>query len=517
MRDGECGVRSGQTVPQSAIRTPHPAFAAALAYLDSFVDLERGGFASAAMGLEGIRALLEALGDPQRAYPSILIAGTKGKGSTAAMVERTLRAAGRRTGLYTQPHLHTIRERVRVEGGLIGEADFAVRMDAVRAAVHAVSRTAAPITAYEVMTALALHHFAAERVEIAVLEVGLGGRLDATNVVDAAVSALTSISLDHTQVLGDTVEAIAAEKSDIIKRERPCVSARQPAAAMAVIRQVARTRGARLLVAEEDGARWDAPPRRWDLLTGQGRIPALRPALRGAFQRTNAAVAATILDALQLAGLATIDKEALQAGIEQVVWPGRFELVAHHPTTIADGAHNVDSAHRLREALNEELASPEMVFVVGIADDKDIVGIVHALLPTRLLVATRARHPRAADPERIAAAARASGVATIIAPDVGQAVGLARSGARATDVVVATGSLYVVAEVREALGLAEPSGEAAFRPWAATKNAPPSTPGTPEADTDGGRPHPSECPPKGGLGVRQVDSPLPEGPEGEGR
>jgi dihydrofolate synthase/folylpolyglutamate synthase len=465
-------MRSKALIPTPSAIQEDGRFARALAYLDGFVDLERGGFALAPMGLDRIRALLDALGNPQRQYPSVLIAGTKGKGSTAAMVERALRAGGARTGLYTQPHLHTIRERVRVGGELISEDAFGLRMDVVRAVVEGLDGSNSGVTAYEVMTALALHHFAESHVDVAVLEVGLGGRLDATNAVDASVSAVTSISLDHTQVLGDTVEAIASEKADIIKSGRPCVSAPQPPSAMAVIREVARSRGARLLVAGENGVRWAAPPSQWDLLTRHGRLPSLKPALKGTFQRTNITVAATILDALEVAGAASIDLDALRAGIEEVVWPGRFELVASDPTTIVDGAHNVESAYKLRESLDEEFSSPEVILVLGIADDKDVTGIVHSLRPARLLVATRAHHPRAADPARIAAEARAEGMTTIVEPDVRRALNLGRERAGASDVVVATGSLYVVAEAREALGLAQPSEEAVFRPWAGSGASP---------------------------------------------
>lgn len=477
---------NGTADQRGASRSPPcVSYSEALAYLAEFVDVERGGVPPSIFGLTRIRQLLAALGQPERQYPGVLIAGTNGKGSTAAMVAHALRAAGYRTGLYTQPHLHTIRERVQIDGEPISPETFGCVMRGVRARVEQTAGTASPATAYEVMTALAFKVFEEQAVDLAVVEVGLGGRLDATNVVDAAVSAITSISLDHTQVLGDTVEAIAAEKADVIKSGRPCISAPQPPVAMAVIRQTAARRGACLRVAEEDGARWDKPPRQWDLLTGHGRIERVRPALRGPFQRTNAAVATTILDALDDSGVVHLDLDAVRAGIEEVVWPGRFEVIPGEPVVVVDGAHNVEAAQRLREALDPAYPQAWLVLVLGIAADKDVAGFVRALCAgpavsqrrssaeasapsarVRLVVATRACHPRALDAETIAALARAAGFPAVTAPTVATAIALAREGASPGDVVVATGSLYVIAEAREALGLAQPSAEASFDPWA---------------------------------------------------
>jgi dihydrofolate synthase/folylpolyglutamate synthase len=453
-------------------------FEAALDYLGTFVDLEQRGMTAAPLGLARIRELLERLADPQRRYPSILIAGTKGKGSTAAMLERALRAAGHRTGLYTQPHLHTIRERIRVNGELISPLGFCQALSAVRAAVEDDRGGIEPTTAYEVTTALALQHFAAADVDVAVLEVGLGGRLDATNVVDSDVSVITSISLDHVEVLGATVTAIAREKADIIKAERPSVSAPQPPDALAVIRGVAQERRASLRVAMEDGARWIHCGDRWDLQTRRGMIAGTEPALKGAHQRVNAAVMATVADVLAERGIRQVDLAAVREGIEQVIWPGRFEIVAEDPTIVLDGAHNVESAARLREAIQEEYGPRRTVFVIGIAADKDVAGIVAELTrrepsggdspdgPAPTVVATRAQHPRAADPGAIADLARGLGSPTKVGPTVAEALQMARSAAGTDDLIVVTGSLYTVAEAREALGIAEHRDEPSFNPWA---------------------------------------------------
>ena len=449
-------------------------FADAVRYLTQRPDLERG-IPGSTLSLAGIRALLGALGRPDQRYPSVLIAGTKGKGSTAAMIERSLRSAGYRTGLYTQPDLHTIRERVRIDGQPISAEDFSDGIEVVRAATERATATST-YTTYELMTAAALDRFSRHAVDVAVIEVGLGGRMDATNAVAASVSALTSISLDHTQILGNTVAAIAREKADIIKQGQPIVSAPQPPEALAVIREMAAERGARLIVAD-DGARWqEFPSDHWNLITGAGRLDDVRLSLRGGFQRINAAVATTALLALpEVAGF-SLELGAIRTGLEDTDWPGRFEMVAIDPLIIVDGAHNVESAQRLREALAEELPGRRPIYVLGIAADKDIGGIVRALCSPstgartapapRLVIATASRHPRAAAAETIATAVRETGTETTVAETLHNAIRQARREAAVEGVVLVTGSLHLVAEAREHLGLAEPSGEQAFDPWA---------------------------------------------------
>lgn len=455
--------------------SPTGAFADTLRYLAGRPDLERGRPGST-LSLDGIRILLDRLGHPDRRFPSILVAGTKGKGSTSAMIERGLRASGYRTGLYTQPDLHTIRERVRFDGETIAAEEFIEGIAAVREAAQETGANQPTFTTYEIMTAMALERFAARAVDVAVIEVGLGGRLDATNAVEAMVAVLTSISLDHTQILGNTVAAIAREKADIIKAGRPCVSAPQPPDAMAVIREIAAARDAELLIAQGTGAGWERTERdAWTLLTQRGRLENVRLSLRGAFQRINAAVAATALNAFGAESGRPIELDAIRAGLESTTWPGRFELVTTEPLTLVDGAHNVDSAGRLSEALAEEYPDHRPIYVVGIASDKDIPGIIHALssrtgsanaaaAPIRI-IATAARHPRAARPETIADAARSAGVDVSIAGSVREALNIARASAHDREIVVVTGSLHAVAEAREALGLAEASDELPFDPW----------------------------------------------------
>jgi dihydrofolate synthase/folylpolyglutamate synthase len=452
------------------------SYADALAYLGAQPNLERGDRLPAELNLDRTRQLLGALDRPDRAYPSILIAGTKGKGSTAAMIERALRGAGYRTGLYTQPHLHSLRERVRLDGAPIDPEAFAAGMEYVRRAVH---RSLGRVTAYELMTTLALERFREAGVDVAVLEVGLGGRLDATNVVEAEVSVLTSVSLDHTQILGSTLTAIAREKADIIKIGRPVVSAPQHPDVHAVIWETAQARRAPLQIAGGSGAAWEPTPLGgWDLLVDGERIENLHLALRGGFQRTNAAVASTALAALRQRGLRRIDTEAIRAGLEQTAWPGRFEVVSANPPIVLDGAHNVDSAGRLREAIHEEYPGLLPIYVLGIAADKDAPGILRALTepagsdaapPPAAVVATAAHQPRALSAERLAGLAGEAGVPTEAAPNIQAALARATGWLTSDHVLVVTGSLYVVAEARVLFGLADPTtADDLFDPWAPT-------------------------------------------------
>lgn len=432
----------------------------ALGYLAVLADnYERGApapYTPEAYNLRRVRALLSELGDPQSRYPAALIAGTKGKGSTAAMAAAILRCTGLRVGLYTSPHLHTVRERITVDGAAITPDAFARGVAVVREAIAALgdrTHDLAGVTTYEAQTALALHHFATTGVDVAVLEVGLGGRLDATNVVEAAVAAITPISYDHTHLLGSTLAAIAAEKAGIVKRRRPCVSAPQPLEALAVIGRVCAEREAPLYLVGESGARW--VDRTIAGLHASYQVERL--ALVGEHQRINAVTAVTIAELLQQGPL---PGGAVAGGLASVRWPGRFEVVTGAPTVVLDGAHNGHSAEVLGRTLREQFPDRTLVLVLGTSADKDIAAIVAPLAPlATAVVVTTARHGRAAAPDRVAAAVHAlpSKPLLEIAPTVAVALERARTLAGREGVVCVTGSLFVVAEARVALGLVAPT------------------------------------------------------------
>ncbi len=444
----------------------------ALDYVFSFTNFEvtpAGDYSSKTFDLTRMERLLGALGNPHRQFRSVHIAGTKGKGSTAAMIESVLRAANHRTALYTSPHLHTFRERIRVDGEMISRDDVAagiVKLKPLAAEIPG-------LTTFEIMTALAFDYFRARGVEIAVLEVGLGGRLDATNVVTPLVSAITSISFDHTAILGNTLAQIAREKAGIIKPDIPVVVAPQPDEALQVIEKIAREKNAPLVEVAPDLAFqisdsvFQVTPIEQTLdgqkftLTRQTEILDmsiftldLQINLLGKHQLANAATALAALMLLRENGVAIPD-DAIRAGLARVDWRGRFEILAREPFLIVDGAHNADSARQLVETLRETFPHTRIHFIFGASGDKDIAGMFAELLPAAAsLILTRSRNPRAADPARLADLAAKFQGETSTAPDLAAALRDARQRASQNDVVCVAGSLFVVAEAR-AVWLAE--------------------------------------------------------------
>jgi len=439
-------------------------YSQAAEYVLSFTDWERApaqAFAAAKFDLRRVQSLLARLGNPQLGRQTIHIAGSKGKGSVAAMIASILQAAGYRSGLYTSPHLHSIRERIVVGGQPIGEDEFArlTEVLAPQAAAENADGRFGQLTTFELLTALAFLYFQDRDAQWQVLEVGMGGRLDATNVVDEkAVCVITSISLEHTTVLGDTVEKIAVEKAAILRPRTTVVMAPQPyPAAAAVIRARAAELAAPLVEVSET---YSAQRLSWDLtgqsfrLAGPGRSRELWLPLLGAHQLENAATALAAIDALRSGGI-DVSEESMEEGLSRLSWPGRLEVLRDKPLMVVDGAHNGDSSRRLRQALRDHFSFGRAVLVMGVSGDKKVAAMAEELAPvTDLLIATRSQHPRAAEPEAVAAAFAARGVASETCPTVAAALDRARALAGPDDLVCVVGSLFVVAEAREqVLGL----------------------------------------------------------------
>jgi dihydrofolate synthase/folylpolyglutamate synthase len=446
----------------------------ALAYLYSLSDFERGGPFSHAPeeNLPREARLLAAIGNPQQRYDCTLIAGTKGKGSTAAYIERVLREAGLRTGLYTQPDLHTFRERMRVNGHLISEAEVAEMVSELRAEVEQIERTHefSPYITYEVATALALLYFARQHIDHAVLEVGLGGRLDATNVTQPLVSVIASISYDHMQILGNTLTEIATEKAGIIKAGGTVVTSAQSPEALLAIARIARERGARLvrvgaLSGDPAQAEVDAgqvPPlsyryaleertaekQRFTVFAPEREYAGLEIPLAGQHQLENATLALATLELLREKGVVW-NEDALRLGLRTVFWPARMEVVGHDPTIVVDGAHNTDSMQKLLLALQDLFDWHRLFVVLGVARDKDLPGIVQALSGIDAVILTRMANPRAAAIEQLQALfeQHAPGVQVYTAETSAAAMDLAVDSAGNADLICATGSLYLAAEV----------------------------------------------------------------------
>jgi dihydrofolate synthase/folylpolyglutamate synthase len=441
-----------------------PDYQAALDYIFNYVDYERRRsvpYTETAWDLARARRVLHALGDPHLGLRYVHVAGSKGKGSTAANVDAILRAAGLRTGFYSSPHLHTFRERIRIDGRLIEQADVVRLLEQCKPAIEAVPG----ITTFEIMTVLALLHFAQQQVDWVVLEVGLGGRLDATNVVTPAVSVITPISLEHTALLGDTLGQIAREKAGIIKPGVPVVVAPQHAEAMAVFEEVAAAQGSRLIVAGRDWT-WQSLA---DRVAGQdfavasaaspwaaGELTALHTPLLGAHQLANASTAIAACAELASQG-APITAASLRRGLATVVWPGRLEVLTAPPpasqTLVLDSAHNDASARLLRRALQRYFPDQPLYWVIGVSNDKDAAGILAEFLRGATGVwLTRSRHPRAADPVELStmAARYLAGKRIRMAPSTSAALASALAWAEPDAVVCVTGSLFIAGEAREA-------------------------------------------------------------------
>ena len=434
----------------------------ALNYIYSFVDQEKlqpDKYEPKRFDLTNMHTLLAMLGDPHRRLRAIHIAGTKGKGSTCAMMASVLQAAGYRVGLFTQPHLHTFRERIQINGQLISEEEMVALLEALKPSIEQLPD---PST-FEIMTAMAFQYFAQREVDLAVTETGLGGRLDTTNVIEPLVAVITSISYDHTYILGDTLEEIAGEKAGIIKEGRPVVCAPQGPEALKVIAGTCQERNAPLTLLGEDWL-WE---RTESNLDGQGlRVICHTPdggglmpqdgveefwiPFLGPYQLVNATTAIATMDQLCRQGV-NLSPKQVRDGLRAARWPGRLEILARNPLLVMDGAHNVDSIQRMLTTLEEDFPYQRLKVVVGFSADKDVQGML-AELTSRVdeLILTKSTHPRSADPNELVKKAGHSRAQVSVVRDVPSAMWQALAGAHPEDLICVTGSLFVVAEARAA-------------------------------------------------------------------
>ncbi len=426
--------------------------------------------------LKHVRVLLAALDHPERRFPSVLIAGTNGKGSTAATLASILRASGLKTGLYTSPHLARINERVRIGEQVISDDQFALLHDVVdRTAERLVGEGELPWhpSFFEMLTAIAFEYFARSRIDIAVLEVGMGGRLDATNVVEPCVSVITDISLDHEKFLGNTVAEIAREKAGIIRRNGVVVTLPQTPQANDVIGNTILELGAKavsavqyvppvspasteyLVPSTERGAAYGAGPVSRYPLQVMGEQILVETPLVGRHQLRNVALAIATAEELSHQGFA-ITADSIERGIRETRWPGRFQV--HRPMAgpeyIFDVAHNPAGAWALRSTLSAYYDGRRLFFVFGAMGDKAINEIAEVLFPlAERVVATHADNPRSASPEEIRQAAARTSTEIEDAADVAAALQRARELAGAEGIVVVTGSIYIVGEAMRILGV----------------------------------------------------------------
>lgn len=440
----------------------------ALDYLYQFVDYsltKQDRLAAAKFDLQRMVDLMHLLGDPQNAYPIIHVAGTKGKGSTAAMIASVLQAAGYKTGLYTSPHLQDFCERIKINGQNISHNKLVELVEQIKPSVAKIDE----LTTFELTTALGFKAFADAGVEVAVFEVGLGGRLDATNILSPLVSVITSLSYDHMAVLGDTLALIAAEKAGIIKPGRPVVLAPQEDSARKVVEAIARERSAPLTLIGEDLhyaslqhtfsgqfiQLWEKTDQsKMDVLIENPNKSDWQPTtleipLLGYHQVQNAATAFAAIEIARSEGIKISDKAILD-GFASVEWPGRFEVINESPLMIVDSAHNLDSALKLRLALDDYVGDRKATLIFGASEDKDIKGMFSVLIPRiHHLIATQSTHPRAMQAIKLVELAHQFGRSATATEDIREALQKAVELVNDDEVIIVAGSIFVAAAARE--------------------------------------------------------------------
>ncbi len=443
--------------PVKVVNPNTTAYGKALKFLHSLSDYERlriVRYNSQNFDLDRMKSLLKKLGNPQDQFRSVHIAGTKGKGSTCAMIASMLQASGYKVGLYTSPHLVDIRERIAINGVMISQPDFArlVKM------VEPIVMRAKPMPTYfDVLTAMAFQYFAEQKVDLAVIETGLGGRLDSTNVIKPEVCAITSISKDHMAQLGPTLGAIATEKAGIFKAGIPAVSVVQDPDAEASLKHVAEKVGAPLDVVGKsiefsyrfESTRMLGPHNRVCLTTQNSKFEHLAVPLMGEHQAINCGLALAVIDKLKTRGIALNDARVME-GLAKTVVPGRMEMVCQTPRVVVDGAHNAASLDAAIKAIGQHINCDSMVVIFGCCGDKDVAGMLERITSgADKVIFTRVNNIRSADPNELAARYNELyGKMAQVGQTLEEALAIATRAVTKEDLICITGSFYLVGEAK---------------------------------------------------------------------
>ncbi|HVT83401.1 MAG TPA: folylpolyglutamate synthase/dihydrofolate synthase family protein [Phycisphaerae bacterium] len=441
---------------------PHPAFTKAIEFLTSYTDYEKMRvvrYNTTTFNLDRMRNLLKHLGNPHMKFKTAHVAGTKGKGSTCHMLAGMLQAGGLKTGLYTSPHIVDIRERIRINNDMIPHNELVALVKRVEPALRKMAHIGQKPTFFEIFTALSFCYFADQKVDIAVIETGMGGRLDSTNVISPEVSAITSISKDHMSVLGNTVAKIAEEKAGIFKKDIPALTCQQDPAVMDVFRRVAATNKTTLGVVGQDlefSYRFEitrpiGPHMRVCLTTENHRFEHLAVPLMGEHQAVNCGLALAMLDRLKQRGLNFEISKALE-GLSQVKIPGRLEIVNKSPQVIIDGAHNAASVQALFRGIGQHIPYDSMVVIFGCNCDKDIDGMLEQIsLGADKVIFTRSQNnPKAADPMELSNLyTERYGKMAQVADNFAHAMEIAARAITREDLITVTGSFYLIGEAKQ--------------------------------------------------------------------
>jgi dihydrofolate synthase/folylpolyglutamate synthase len=434
------------------------SYARALRFLATLADYERlriVRYNNENFNLDRMRTLLKKLGNPQDHFRSVHVAGTKGKGSTCAMISAMLHACGYRVGQYTSPHLVDVRERICVNNQMISQADF-VRL--VRTLAPIITRSKPVPTYFDVLTAIAFKYFQEQKVELAVVETGLGGRLDSTNVIKPEVTAITSISRDHMAQLGPTLGHIATEKAGIFKHGIPAISVTQDPEAEAALIKVAEKVGAPLDITGKtiefsyrfESSRMLGPHNRICLTTPNSKFEHLAVPLIGEHQAINCGLALAVIDRLKSRGIAINDSRAME-GLSKVTIPGRMEMLSQTPRVIADGAHNAASLDAVMKAIGQHIPYDSMVVIFGCCGDKDVPGMLERITSgADKVIFTKVDSVRTADPEELAARyVELYGKMAQVAATLEEALAIANRAVTKEDLICITGSFYLVGEAKK--------------------------------------------------------------------
>jgi dihydrofolate synthase/folylpolyglutamate synthase len=440
-------------------KRPFGTYQEAIRYLFDRTDYEkeqRLRYNVTTFDLSRMVRLLELLGNPHKKIATAHIAGTKGKGSTATMLAKMLEANKYKVGLYTSPHLVHLHERIMVNSRMISEPEMLGLLNRVHAPVEKVSKTD-PLTFFEIMTALAFMYFLDKAIDIGVIETGMGGRLDSTNVIEPKVVGITSLSIDHTQQLGNTIDSIAKEKAGVMKPGVPVVTVQQDPVAMQVLRSHANTVKAPLSVTGEDidfshrfeTSREHGPHTRICLTTPTSRFEHLRVPLYGKHQAINCGLALAMLDKLKIAGY-NIDNEKAIEGLNKVSLPGRMEMIYDDPRIMIDGAHNAASIQALMIAIGQHIPYDSMIVIFGCNNDKDIKGMLHNLqYGADKVIFTRSNSVKAASPQELADMyTEIAGKMCQAANSLGEALQIAKSAITKEDLICITGSFYLIGQAK---------------------------------------------------------------------
>ena len=440
-----------------SIVDPKSDYDSALEYLYSFVDYsltKQLRYSPEKFNLQRMRDLMDMMGNPHQQYPVVHVAGTKGKGSTSVMIAAVLQKAGYKVGLYTSPHLHDYCERIQVNQVPMSHQDLISQVNSIRPAVAAVPE----ITTFEITTAIGFQYFAEQKVDIAIVEVGLGGRLDATNVVTPIISVITSLSYDHMNILGDTIVKIAIEKAGIIKKNIPVVIAPQGFPEVnEVLAEIAEENHSQVTFVNEEYVYSSKSHSLEGQLFSLTKInfDELKPAeytisLLGYHQVENAVTARAVIDVIRTKEF-QISEDDVVDGFRSASWPCRFEIIKRKPLIIVDSAHNVDSAMKLQATIKDYLKNENVTLIFGASEDKDIRGMFEVLFPVvDDIIVTKSIHPRAFEPEDLAGIASQLQREAKITSSIEEALELI-GGKSASDVVLITGSIFVAAAAKEIL------------------------------------------------------------------